>query len=251
MKQTSREDLIKHWLLNTAIEFPRSLLHILPGIRGLTLNAKEVPGCDPEGYAQGLGELFRSGHIVFTSANPEDDVHSALGVDSVLNRFLGYPMEVTAEQHVTKKPQPVRPHLKIPKVQFSLTESGGALWESIAKPEWNRFYDQSTDYEAGDAVSPDMTLLMANLGWLPELRNGVTIEVESLRIEEHFDYPVLYWKKLPRVYRATFKCHRAEARWKRVEWATFPIEPEWFRYWWHSTVYFYKLPWELSGWPSA
>jgi hypothetical protein len=45
MEQLPRENLVKHWLLNTAIDFRRPLLHILPKVRGLTLNAFEVPGC--------------------------------------------------------------------------------------------------------------------------------------------------------------------------------------------------------------
>lgn len=251
MKQTSRGDLIKHWLLNTAIEFPRPLIHVLPGVRGLTLNAKEVPGCVPDDYANGLRELHRSGHIVFTSENPEDDVQTESGVKTILTRFLRYPIEVAAERDVTKKPQPTRPIVRIPKVQFALTESGGALWESVAKPEWNRFFEQSSDYETGDAFSPDMTLLMARLGWFPELSGGEAIVIETIQVEEHFHYPVLYWKKLPHVYRATFKCQHSKARWRKQGHSEYPMEPDWFRKWWPTTVHFYTHPWKLPGWPSA
>jgi hypothetical protein len=245
----SHEDLIKHWLLNSAVVFPRPLLHVLPVLRGITLNAKEIPDCRPEDYARGLLELFRSGHLVFTSKNTEDDVQSSGGVDAILKRFLSYPVELVPERRVTKKAQPPRPTLKVPRVEFALTELGGALWESAANPKWEHFYEQSSDYQTGDAVSPDLTLLMARLGWFPELSSDQRIDIESLSVEEHTDYQILYWKKLPHVFRATFKCHRSEARWKQQGRTGYPLEPEWFRRWWPSTVRFYTHPWELLEWP--
>jgi hypothetical protein len=249
MTQLSREDLIDHWLLNTAIKFPRPLLHVLPFVRGLTLNAKVIPHCTPEDYAHGLLGLFRSEHLVFTSEDAEDDVQSSAGVDAILKRFLRYPIELVPERHGAKKTQPPVPTLKIPKVEFALSESGGSLWESVANPTWDHFYDQSSDYQTGDAVSPDLTLLMARLGWFPELTSDEGIDIESLSIEEHTEYQILYWKKLPNVFRATFKCRRIEARWKKISPTGDPFEPEWFRRWRSSTVHFYTHPWELSAWP--
>src|SRR5580704_8546512 len=99
MKRFSREDLIKHWLLNTAINFPRPLLHVLPKVRGITLNAIEVPGCLAEDYAKGLHDLYQSGHISFTSEDPQDDVQSVFGIAAILSRFEGYSIEPPEERH--------------------------------------------------------------------------------------------------------------------------------------------------------
>lgn len=255
MTQLSREDLIKHWLLNTAIEFCRPLLHVLPFVRG-TLNAKEIPFCRPEDYAHGLLELFRSGELLFTSENSEDDVHSLSGVEAILRRFVEYPVDLVPERYVTKMPQPPRPTFKVPRVEFGLTESGGALWESVAKPEWNRFLDSGVvigeqDYESGDVVSPDQNLLMAHLGWFTELNSDVAIDVESLEVQEHADYAILHWKQLPHIYRATFKCHRSEPRWPRRPNFAFRPAPSWFESWKRTTYRFYTQPWELPSWPSA
>lgn len=235
MEQLFREDLIKHWLLNTAIDFPRPLLHVLPVVRGITLNAKEIPGRAPGDYAHALQELYLSGHVQWTSEDRIDDIRSISRVDAILDRFLRYPFYARGERQVG----PREP--KIPRVEFALTESGGALRGRIAKPDWDHYHGGSSDYKTGDAVSPDLALLMARLGWFSELSNE-TIDIGSLEIEECSDYPVLYWKRLPHVYRATFKCHVGQARWKKQGRSEYPLEPDWFRKWWHSTAHFYTHP---------
>jgi hypothetical protein len=251
MEKLSLGNLVNHWLLNTAIDFPRPLLHILPKVRDMTLNAKRVPGCLPDDYVKGLGDLYLSGHILFSSEDPRDDVKSASGVAPILTRFRDYSIEPPEERYARgeRKVDPRDP--KIPRVELALTESGGALWEGVAKPAWDRFYDELSDYETGEMVSPDLTLLMARMGWFSELLNDTTIDIQSIKLEERSDYPVLYWKRLPHVYRATFKCQRAEARWKKFENSDCPIEPDWFRKWWPTTVTFYTNPWELPDWPRS
>ncbi len=202
-----------------------------------------------------LQDMHLKGHILFSSEDPEDDVQSDPGVTAILNRFLGYLIEPPEERYARRE-RHTDPHAsKIPRVRFALTESGGALWETIAGPEWDRFFDcgvnsGDNDEETGEAVSPDLNLLMAKLGWFPEL-SGEAIDIQSIELEKHSDYPVLYWKKLPRVYRATFKCQRAEARWKKYRNSDCAMEPEWFRKWWHKTATFYTEPWELPDWPRS
>lgn len=256
MTQLSREDLIKHWLLNTAIEFHRPLLHLLPKTRGMTLNAPDVPGCTPQDYAAGLMSLFQLGYVNFSSEDPRDDVNSKLGVQTTLERFLAYQLELPEERYAREKQRidPLGP--RVARVEFALTELGGALWESVAKPEWNRFLDSGVvigerDYKSGDVVSPDQTLLMAHLGWFTELNSDVRIDVESLEVQEHTDYPILYWKKLQHIYRATFKCNRSEPRWPRRPNFAFRPAPAWFESWRRTTYQYYAQPWELPSWPSA
>jgi hypothetical protein len=57
MDSSLAEEVIKHWLLNTAVEFGVPLTHIFPEV-GQALNVKPVPGCGSEGYARGLAEWF-------------------------------------------------------------------------------------------------------------------------------------------------------------------------------------------------
>lgn len=251
MTQLSREDLIKYWLLNTAIKFPRALLHIFPKSRGMTLNAPNIPGCTPEDCASGLISLFELGNVTFSSEDPRDDVATKPGLQAILERFLACKAELPEDRYAREKRRidPLGPRMAC--VEFTLTEAGGALWESAAQPDWNRFYDQSSDYETGDAVSLDLTLLMARLGWFTELTSDEGIDIESLEVKDHADFPVLYWKKLPHVYRATFKCHRSEPRWPRRPNFAFRPAPAWFESWQRTTYRFYTQPWELPCWPLA
>jgi hypothetical protein len=121
----------------------------------------------------------------------------------------------------------------------------GEAWEKLAQPDWAHFFDQSDDEETGELTSHDLTLIMARTGWFPELA-GQQIKAESVNVEEFTDYEILYWKRLPHVYHATFSCVLAEARWA----GGWIGEPKWFRDWWHATTTWYKKPWELEGWPS-
>ena len=117
------DDLVKHWLLNTTIEFPRSLRHILPIVAGLSLNAKPIPGCDAERYAQALYELFGAGMLLFHSEDPEDDPHSIKGISAILRRFLNYrfepPQVLLAREQ--RESDPLGDRLFTPKVYFELT----------------------------------------------------------------------------------------------------------------------------------
>lgn len=219
----------------------------------MSLNARPVPGCSPEDYAQALRELYIARHILFSSENPHDDVESVHGVDGLLSRFLGYSIE-PPEERFARGERTIPPGgqtINVPIVWFELTSTGGTLWESVAAPDWNHFYDQLSDYEAGEAVSSNLTLLMARLGWFPELTDGERVDIGSIEVKELSDFSVLYWKRLPHVYRATFKCTRGEPRWRKRPNFQFRPAPDWFEAWWPTTVSFYTQPWHLPGWPSG
>ncbi|SRR6266699_6119684 len=72
-RSNSSDDVIKHWLLNTAVEFgvPRTCI-LRPVSQGL--NVRPIPGCSHDDYARGLAEIFDSGLITFSSELREDEV---------------------------------------------------------------------------------------------------------------------------------------------------------------------------------
>jgi hypothetical protein len=86
MASSLTDKVIKHWLLNTAVEFGVPLTHIFPEV-SQALNVKPVPGCGSEGYASGLVELFDSGMIALSSEVEGDDTRSRTGVLQILERF--------------------------------------------------------------------------------------------------------------------------------------------------------------------
>jgi hypothetical protein len=237
--QTPDRRLVEHWLLNTAIEFPRSINLILPHVAVESLNVKPVPGCGAADYAKSIADLFSAGLIRIDSDLPAHDFTDREGILRVLEEIqqMGRPAIVRSAHRETLKR----------KFFFELTAKGGAEWERRARPEWENFYSESSDGRTGDAVSPNLTLLMARLGWFAEL-NGQRIHRDTIELEEHQDYQVLYWTRLPHVYRALFCCEPGGGLWGRED-GTRAHEPKWFTNWWHATNRWYTEPWELAGWP--
>jgi hypothetical protein len=240
--------MIDHWLLNIAKEFPCSLGALFPSVECDYLNVKEIPGCKPEGYAESLVELSKIGFITLESDFPEDDVDSKLGVSHIIEWFVQLPKEAREVRYVRRSTQSVLVRQPRRRVRFQLTTAGGQEWERLAEPDWSSFFTQSGDETTGDVelASPNLNLLMARMGWFRGL-NGERIKVDTIRLETCANYQVLYWKRLPLVYRVLFSTNPAEPQWtgERRE------EPVWFRQWWSSTDSWYKKPWELPIWPTG
>ena len=210
---------------------------------------EEVPGLNAEDYANAPLTLYDSEMIEFASEIPGDDVGTRSGISMILNRFLKISVDdpaVLLRRHlkldqVTK--QLVHNHRTA--VKFKLTDLGGKAWERVAEPAWDHFFDQRSDYENGEMYSRDLTLLVARLGWFSEL-DDTRIDINTIELQSHSEFHVLYWKTLPDVYRATFSLARAESRWTNGR----SGEPKWFREWWDSTTKWFTQPWELADWPA-
>lgn len=242
MDTSLADEVIKYWLLNTAVEFGVPLTHIFPEV-SQALNVKPVPGCGSEDYASGLVELFDSGMIALSSEVEGDDTRSRTGVLQILDRFRMLSKDdvtLRTDGRLLKSYQLRR--LSRMQVSFRLTPLGGEAWEKIAQPDWARYVSVSTVSASGDVISADRDLLLAYMGWYPEV-NREQIQLQTMRWQTHTDFEIVYWKRLPFVYHASFEVQPAEARWVSGE-------PKWFRDWWVSTCTWYKQPWSLSGWPS-
>lgn len=247
----TRDDLdlraiTRHWLLNTAIEVPVRLVRLFPRIAGKALNVREIPGCQASDYARALIELYDSKMIRFTSEVPGDDVESHQGVSQVLKRFVNPSGDDAnrGEQNPNERYQ-----MSGMQVSFRLTRRGGEAWEKTAEPDWTRFIHVGTygatggQNELGEVVSADATLIIAYMGWYPEV-NGEEIQLDTIKWKTYTDFDVLYWKPLPFVCHASFQVRPAESRWHGYR------QPQWFHDWWVSTCSWYKKPWELPSWPS-
>lgn len=239
----SRDVIIRHWLLNSAINVPIPLRVLFPFFSWGRLNLREIPNVQGEDYARNLLELFDSGMIEFSSA-PEHDPTTRTGIARILDQYLALPRDF----------QWVQPRSATdPKMQadFSLTARGGESWEKIAQPEWDRFIsgfstpldDGNVDEMDGELISPNRDLLIAYMGWYPEV-NHEEIRLDTIKWETHADHEVLYWKRLPFVCHALFRVRSSEHRWKDHN------VPKWFNDWWTHTQRWHKDPWDLPGWPS-
>ena len=234
------DEIVKQWLLTSAVKFPRRLGYIFPIIEDLALNMREVPGCGQEDYAKGLLALFDAGMIRFSSGQSAHTIETRTDICKILDHLLSLnPDDPTAQvvRYLKRgSPKAVEKVVRDPSlsVTFELTELGGEAWEKFAEPDWTRFLDQLsdlTDEGAGEMTSPDLTLIMAYMGWFPPFADH-RVKPETVKVEQVADYPILYWKRLPYVYRATFKFEKANLKWQKGG----INELTWFREWWQTTT---------------
>jgi len=240
--------VVQNWLLNLAVETPCSLGTIFPSVEGEYLNVKEIPGCNSDKYAESLLELFEAGLIALKSDFPEDNVCGKLGAAQIIERFVLLAKDAREIRYVCRKMKSdsVRPTPK--RVRFELTMTGGEMWERLAEPDWNRYFHQLADHKSCEIVSQNRDLAMALLGWYQETDGG-RVHLNSIQIQKLNDYEILYWKRLPFVFKVNFTSERAEARWSGdgLAWLN---EPTWFKEWRTAATHWYTKPWELAAWPS-
>jgi len=243
------DEVTRHWLLNTAIEFGVPFTYLFPDI-SQALNVKPIPGLSSEDYARALIELFNSGMITLSSEFPEDEVTTRSGISRILDRFLALPKDYQRRRYLRPGDPSSLTIDRNPAMQvdFKLTAVGGEAWEKIAEPDWTHLLIERRDSECGELFSANRDLLMGYMGWYPEI-NQEQIQLDTIIFETHKHFDILYWKRLPLVYHASFRLGKAKPRWG----STVPIwymAPKWFWDWQHSAICsWYKEPWDLPSWP--
>jgi hypothetical protein len=241
-------DIVKYWLLNTALEFPCGLGLLFPVIESEALNVKEISGIRSEDYAASLVQLYEAGLIMIDSPLAEDQVNSKIAVTHVIERFMRRSPIERGVRHVTRTSRSQTGREERKSAKFQLTTAGGQEWERYAKPDWDHYLDLPTSSGTGAITSQNRDLVIAVMGFFPEIGGG-QIDLDSVAIQEIRNYSILYWKRLPSVFKATFRFEQAEARWggKGPAWSN---EPTWFKEWWAATNSWYIKPWESPEWPS-
>jgi hypothetical protein len=242
------QQILRHWVLNIAVEGRRKLSDFVPYVECEYLNVREVPGAMATDYASAVAGLLDAGLIRFYNVTTSG-VGTEVGrsaVDSVLQTRLHLPKlsgKVRSRQGEPRASRAISPPTV--DLSFELTPLGGKEWESRAEPDWGRYGPMLTGDESGEAWSAGLDLLLAMVGWYREL-NGAQIDRNSVSINVLQDHPITYWKRLPTVYHATFAC-----KWAGYRWDSGFDEPDWFRDWWTSQSAWFRRPWELPDWPSA
>ncbi len=238
------EVIVRHWILNLAVEGARMLSDFVPSVEELHLNLQAVPGATPYDYGEAFLTLYDAGHInCFRDAEAEYSQTKANRsvVESVIQARLQIPHVTSRRSRIPGPVGQVRPDLR-----WELSTSGGEEWERFAQPDWERYVfalfgpqpSEESQME-GDAWSASLDSLMIQIGWCNEF-NNLEIDRQSIELEILHNHPITYWKVIPVVYHATFLCRSTKIRTK----------PEWFRDWWLSRRKWYKEPWSLSIWPT-
>ena len=242
-------EIIRHWLLNTVVEFGVPLTSIFP-VAGHGLNVKPIPSCTSDDYAKGLLELFDSDLITFSSKVPGDATGSREGILRILDRFRS----LSKDDPLLRGTHGLLPTHQLIKlggkqVYFELTPLGGEAWEKIAQPDWARHLSASTVFPVigvmtgkCELISADRDLMIAYMGWYPQVSHE-QIQMETVTWQTHSDFKILYWKQIPFVHHVSFQVQPADQRW-------IGGAPHWFQDWWTSSQSWYIKPWDLPGWPS-
>ena len=264
MATLSKEELLRYWLLTAAIDHTVSLSCFFPKYEWGPLNMREIPGCIATDYARELLALFDHEWIEFDSSTVEDLAKTRSAVIQKLDRLLQFSEQnpnATLHRMLSRSvsdPRYIhRPDLK---AGFRLTKKGGEAWEEVARPNWAKFFQVFVNFDnekpeptSAEIASQDLDVVLARLGWFREefndqLEFGPKIDTIDLQI--HDDYQVLYWKRLPAVYKATFALTpihplrpigpHGEPLWSQ--------QPKWFMDWHWSTNEWFRQPWDLPDW---
>lgn len=188
------------WLLATAVEYSIPLpLLVLPewvpggsmGTIDIILN-RQGHGLDFRTLVDTLVQSSRSGWIEFDRPFQDESVLiSDPGADEIA-AFL-------------------RERLRgLDCVHYGLTADGGAVWESFARPQWERYIGHSYDYPDDDSTFERRTTI-ETLNWqtLDKYLRAQTaeqvVEAGSITLAELRPWQPTYWKTLPFGLRCTFR----------------------------------------------
>lgn len=94
---------------------------------------------------------------------------------------------------------------------YGLTAKGGERWETLARPEWNRFVNRWSDPSTGQGEITAQERFLAErwMEALPYLSQGTTITSITRRVIE--PWQATYWKSLPRGFEVTYQIHGGES----------------------------------------
>lgn len=95
-------------------------------------------------------------------------------------------------------------------VHYWLNADGGAVWESFARPQWDRFIEQGTEYpEDGSPFERMTTIETSDWQWLDKYLRSQTseqvVEAGSITLAELRPWQATYWKTLSFGLRCTFR----------------------------------------------
>ena len=140
--------------------------------------------------------------------------------------------EIEAALYMTHDEWIARPE----QVFYGVTGRGGAKWETLSHPQWDRFYDEGygIDPYEGEIIAPDRGLAEQLLALVPYDSFVKAIVPESIRWSVLQPWETTYWKQLPIGYHVDFT-YLPRSEDKEIT----PPPPEWVRMWCQRTRRWY------------
>lgn len=197
---TQRLNRGEFWLLACAVEYsiPLPLLALPEWVPGGTMDTIDIclnrqgHGLDFQRLVDTLLQLLRDGWIELGRpfANEPEPLSNLAGDE--IAAFLRERCAARA------------------RVFYWLTAQGGAVWESFARPQWERFLASSCEFpEDGSTFEQRHTVETSDWQWLDKYLRAQAVEqvVEagSMTLEELRPWQATYWKTLPFGLRCTFR----------------------------------------------
>ena len=181
-------DRHERWILEAAVEVRLSLCD-LTGPRVPERLNRPHHGLDAAGVAEVLRVLLRKGFITLFRGAEEELTE---GRDAL----------VWLAEHGDDE----RPNAPVRGTTYGLTASGGAAWETVARPDWSRYIDGRYGSDPFDAevICPDPVRLDEYV--FSKFQECRPIR-ESLRRDRLEPWAATYWKVLPLGHRVRFAYH--------------------------------------------
>ena len=122
-------------------------------------------------------------------------------------------------------------------VLYGVTDRGGTLWETLSRPQWDRFFDEGygIDPYEGEMAASTRGLIEERLELIPYDTSLKAIVPESMRWSVLQPWEATYWKQLPVGYRLEFTYLPMSEEEKLAR----PTSPDWVRAWHQRTDRWY------------
>lgn len=115
---------------------------------------------------------------------------------------------------------------------YGLTSQGGARWEEVSRPQWERYISDSVyaEPQEGEIIGSDRDLVEQY-----DLLSRVDSEISIVPGSKHWDvlrpWQATYWKELPVGHRLRFKYEWVERKAQPIDpkiWASFKAIKNWY-----------------------
>lgn len=210
-------------LLELVEEYPAWVAGVVDGASWMGAN-KWNYDYSPEVWADALDRLLAAGFVVIgEQESPDAPLRPTR--DQILKELTR--TDVTFDAFDTRKAAP-------PPWGYGFTPAGATVWEQFARPDWDRYIDESYPSEDSSGRPQEMGVVTSARrdcveAFLREAHHlGVVIDHDTVRWTEIRPFEVRYWKSLPMGHRAEFVVLKN----KGPDWLQVPHGVMWLRERW-------------------
>ena len=195
-------DKDEYWLLDSVVESWCPLVWLVAKNVGELLNKRDH-SLNRDELISVLNRLFRRGDLL---AHPRG---------KFVEKEIFIPTEIEIEAALSRRLD----------CFYGLTLQGGARWEEVSQPHWERYISDSVyaEPQEGEIIGSDRDLV-EQYDSLSDYDSGISVVPGSKRWDVLRPWQATYWKELPVGHRLRFKYECVE----RPPEPTDPKVREWF-----------------------